>query len=400
MRMLTSDLVRVKMRQNQITPVYEDVDDPDSQGLAASLIDLYKTHEGKTLGELRENLQAYVGSNDNLMLCKGLMKLLEDRSEFASASTMEPGDIRAVLFERSARAYESGQFDRATILAESASVLKLSVEELENSLYADLKEMQVLKHVKDVAPRGLLIRYNTALAQAILFKATRLKIYLKRQPAQRMRQLIRAMKFHRLLFEVSGTQETGFEILLEGPLSLFKATQKYGLQMAVFLPWLLLARDWKLEAEVSWGQRRQEKKFYLSADAGLISHYPDRGMGMPEEFLQFAENFSKKESDWRIEPCEHFIELGGQGLLVPDYRFIHKDAGREIFLEIFGFWRRHSLASHLALLKRHKYQDVIVAVSRKLTAEEEVFEDFPGQVCFFNQYLLASDIIKLLKHFA
>ena len=55
----------------------------------------------------------------------------------------------------------------------------------------------------------------------------------------------------------------GYVFHIDGPLSLFSATNKYGLQMALFLPALLLCRDFRLDAELRWGPKREPRSFHL-----------------------------------------------------------------------------------------------------------------------------------------
>ena len=45
----------------------------------------------------------------------------------------------------------------------------------------------------------------------------------------------------------------GYTFTIDGPLSLFTATNKYGLQIALFLPALLHCHDFRLDAELRWG---------------------------------------------------------------------------------------------------------------------------------------------------
>ena len=80
----------------------------------------------------------------------------------------------------------------------------------------------------------------------------------------RFRQLFRAVKFHRLICTIHETPGNRYTLTLDGPLSLFSSTQKYGLQLALFLPALLHCKAFDLRANVRWGAERKEKQFALS----------------------------------------------------------------------------------------------------------------------------------------
>ena len=60
--------------------------------------------------------------------------------------------------------------------------------------------------------------------------------------------VLRLVKFYRLLCEVETVAEGVYKLRLDGPLSLFLSTQKYGLQLALFLPAILLCKDFDLQA--------------------------------------------------------------------------------------------------------------------------------------------------------
>ena len=46
------------------------------------------------------------------------------------------------------------------------------------------------------------------------------------------------------------------------------------------------------------------------------------------------------------------IELGREGVWVPDYRAVHTATGTDVFIEVLGFWKRSSLERLIRLLPR------------------------------------------------
>src|SRR5262249_42597689 len=147
---------------------------------------------------------------------------------------------------------------------------------------------------KDLSAERLLQRYNVALAQAVLLRSTGVHVHVRNEPPQRYRQLFRLIKFHRLVCEIERTAPDCYVLHLDGPLSLFAATQKYGLQLALFLPAVLLCRDFELRAELRWGPQRKPKRFTLTPADGLVSHSTDAGTYVPPELAMFVELFRKK----------------------------------------------------------------------------------------------------------
>src|SRR5207302_792189 len=124
-------------------------------------------------------------------------------------------------------------FDRDAVLLRVAGELGLGPEVIEHGLFADLKSEQRLIKFKDISAERLLQRYNVGLAQAVLLRSTGVHVTVRNEPPQRYRQLLRRVKFHRLVCEVERLTPESFQLHLDWPLSLFSATQKYGLQMAL-----------------------------------------------------------------------------------------------------------------------------------------------------------------------
>jgi uncharacterized protein len=265
---------------------------------------------------------------------------------------------------------------------------------VDQGLFADLKREQQLVKFKDITGERLLQRYNVALAQAVLLRSTKVHVDIRGEPPKRYRQLFRLVKFHRLVCEVERTGPEAYCLHLDGPLSLFAATQKYGLQLALFLPAVLLCRDFDLRADLRWGTQRKPKTFALSPADGLVSHYPDTGTYVPPELAMFAELFRKKIVDWDISEETEVFPLG-DGFWVPDYRLTHRKTGSKVLMEVLGFWRRASAERHLERLRRHAGEPFLLAVSDQLHVDDADLEGLPAGVHRFRQMPLPDEIARL-----
>jgi predicted nuclease of restriction endonuclease-like RecB superfamily len=396
--MLTGKMVRVRYARDRIVPYYLDAADPTWLEVAERLLELFRTQEGRTRGALEEDLKETFGNDPGQLVHQGLAKLLEDRCEFEVVSGHPPEQLRDMVFTTAAaRRRGHGEEllpDRNSILQEVAAELEMTPEAVDQGLFADLKSEQRLIHFKDTTVERLLQRYNVALAQAVLMRSTRVHAYIRNEPPQRYRQLFRLVKFHRLVCEVEATGPDGYCLHLDGPLSLFAATQKYGLQLALFLPALLLCRDFDLRAELRWGPQRKPKTFTLAAGDGLVSHYPDTGMYVPPELAMFAELFRQKIDDWDIVEETGLAPLG-DSFWVPDYRLIHRASGRAVFLEVLGFWRRSSVEKHLDRLRRHAQEPFLLAISEQLRVDNAELEGLPSGIHRFRQMPLPDEIARL-----
>jgi predicted nuclease of restriction endonuclease-like RecB superfamily len=393
--MLTGKLVRVRYGRERILPCYLDVNDAAWVEVAGRLLELFRGQTGRTRGELEADLEEAFGDDPAQVVHQGLAKLLQDRCEFEVVSGQPPERLREAVF-RAAAESRSGPdpFDREAVLREVAAELGTDPEAVEQGLFADLKSEQHLVSFKDITAERLVQRYNVALAQAVLLRSTRVHVAIRGEPPRRYRQLLRLVKFHRLVCDVEKTGPDSYQLHLDGPLSLFSATQKYGLQLALFLPAVLLCRDFELRAELRWGAQRRPKTFTLASSEGLVSHYPDTGTYVPLELAMFAELFRKKAEAWDIVEETEVFPLG-DGFWVPDFRLIHRASGQAVLLEVLGFWRRSSAEKHLARLREHARVPYLLAVSDQLRIDEAELEGLPAGVHRFRQMPLPDEVARL-----
>jgi predicted nuclease of restriction endonuclease-like RecB superfamily len=403
--MLTGKLVRVRYARDRIVPHYLDVRDPAWLEVAERLLELFRGQEGRTRGQLEQDLVEAFGDDPGQLVHQGLAKLLEDRCAFEVVSGHPPEKIRAAVFGAASRARQGGgaaavpagvAFDRGAVLREAGAELGLAPQAVEQGLFADLKSEQKLTHFDEISAERLLQRYNVALAQAVLLRSTRVHVTLRGEPPQRYRQLLRYVKFHRLVCEVERIGPDAHVLHLDGPLSLFTATQKYGLQLALFLPAVLLCRHFELSAELRWGAQRRARKLLLTPGDGLVSHLSDSGVYVPAELGMFAELFRKRIDDFDLVEETDVFPLGG-GFWVPDFRLTQRETGRTVRLEVLGFWRRSSALQHLARLRQHVREPFLLAVSDQLHIEEAQLEELPAGIHRFRNMPLPDEVARLAR---
>lgn len=402
--MLTSDLISARLYRREVKPRYVDARDAELLELAEQLIAIFASHLGCRRDDLDRDLKELLGSGTDFLLHRALAKLLLDRCEFATASEIEPEALRQDLFTAAAAHYrrpmaegEAFSFDRDSVVAAVADRLALTAPQVETGLYADLKGEQVLDSWQPCDAEWLLDRYNVALAQGVLLRATKLRLRVQEASASRQRELFRRIKFFRLLHRIQGVGDHTWVIDLDGPLSVFKASGKYGLQMANFLPTLMHFDRWSLEAQVAWGKKRRAAKFKLASDAGLkATSAPLKGQWQPPELEWFPEQFDKLASEWSVSTEADLVVVGGQSVVIPDFVFQHAD-GRRVSMEVLGFWRRGSLERRLDELRRGATKQILLAVSKQLLTEDDDLSDLPVEVYVFRQTPIARKVLAHLE---
>ena len=403
--MLTGNLLRVRVKGKELVPVFIDAERPALVERAQLLVDVFAraTEEAWTRGEVTAALREIEGVDTDHKLTRGLGKVLLDRGELETVSDLDPREIRRAVFARAAergplarRPEPTGRPVAADILAEVAQELGIAVEHVGRALYADLKDEQRLVAHRPLSPAALLQRYNVALVQAVLLRATWLEVRLVDPEPKRLAQLLRFARFHELMVRVERVAGGAAVLVhLDGPESLLRQSTRYGLQLATFFPAILLQTGaWSAEAEVLWGRRKVRKALHLSDRLGLVSHYRDTGTWKSRTEQFFEDRWGTEQDGWFRHPGQ-VQHLGGQHLLVPAYTFRKGD--RTAHLDIVGYWRRSYLVQRLEATP----PDVVLAVSKRLCGDKAGLpEDMAERVVPFAEIIPVAKVLALLERVA
>lgn len=384
--MLTADLALSWQRGEQIKPRYIDTGDEEYLRAAEDLVALFAEHEGRERAALEESLQDYVGTGTDYKIMRGLIKLLTDRCEFETSAPAEPAEIRRAVFTKARELHPVvGEETRARVVAEAARELACEPDALLEALYADLPEHQRLTAFETITPSELLDLYNVAQAQALLYRAVEMQLWLEPQAAEGYRALFGAIKAYRLIHTVKGNARDGYEVRLDGPVSIFQRSQKYGIQMAVFLPALLLCEGWRMRAEIQ--ARRGSSAFFelTSRQTRLRSHYLNiEGYENPViERLTAA--WERAGVSWTLEPSGEVIDLGDSAF-IPDFA-LRNEAGSRVFLEGLGFWTPEHLRKRLLEFDHAGIKNFILAVWDELRGSRDPMTNIPPNTIIFKRSL-------------
>ena len=399
--MLTGELLRARVSGRTLSPSFIDPERPAHRRRAEHLLDLFgeAVEHAWTRGEVDQAVTDLIGEGQDARIVRGLARLCADRSTFEVASPLSPVELRWKVFSRAREmgpvALEAGVLDRPTashVLEDVARSLDCTPEQVSDALYADLRDAHRITRCDVASASALLHRYNLALVQALLLRATEVTIVLEGATVPRMRQLLRYVKFHQLI-HAAHRHGSGWKLVLDGPLSLFQQSTRYGMSLANFLPALVLQPGpWRLEATVLWTKAKHRKSLVVDSEMGLVSHYTDRGGYEAPEVAGFRERFESRERAWTLDPHPEIVDLNGRAVIVPD--FVLRKGDREVLLEIVGFWRRDWLVRRLEDLDRAGPGNLLLAVSRKLVGSKASLEGFEGSVIDFAKVLTPARVIE------
>lgn len=393
--MLTADLAMSRQRGDRITPLYLEPEDANYAQAAEDLIGIVRRHLGRRRAEMEKMLDEYIGIGTDYRIMRGLIKLLADRCKFETSAAADPVELRQLLFLRARERHPVAPESREALIAELAESLGIDPAAIPESLYADLAENQRLTAFDELEPHELIDQYNLAQAQALLYRCVEMTLWLEPQPPAGYRQLFDAIKRFGLIHAIRGRAVAGYEVTLSGPVSLFHRSQKYGIQMSVFLPALLECEAWRMRAEV---ETKYDKRAFYDLDSrqqrlrDSLARFTAEDPHLADKLL---DKWPSITDEWRLERSRDVIDLG-RGAFAPDLVATHAD-GRRIHIELMGFWTPRYLKDRLEEFAHDGRKDFLLAVSEELRGTKDATAIWPAEVLTYKASLDARTLLAAIE---
>ena len=417
--MLPLQLLRTRItdKGTNIVPRFCTADDSVLH-LAAKIIkefeESWKNKEKKLF--LTERIALLESEYNDYKLARGFYTLLERRCIFtkineikteskAIASNIDvnnnnlhdPVNIRKELFEESSkRGFALTEFGRREIIDTVASRINVHSNDLIDVMWSDLEENLVLEWFDAISPEQLLAWYNLSLMQTLLFNCTKLEFSVS--GGSNWKRILRDIKRLGLMYNLqyialeeekrsihvdeidydnrdikfinaSNTDTKNNPIIicsLDGPLSIFKLTDRYGTSIAKILPSIISSDTWSLKAWIVRKTMSLGKKIYefkiSNKDTPPLSREPyynkekdkerKRILYTAKESSQliyfdsgveekFSTRFEQSATGWKLIREPDPLILSNGKALIPDFAF--EKYGTRIYLEIVGFWTKEYL---------------------------------------------------------
>jgi hypothetical protein len=393
--MLPSDLLRTKVRHDEIYPMLIEPKD-DSIELVSDLINVFRDNTGKKLGEMRSILEEMEDQGFDYRLVRGLVALLERRSELRVNSSIDPVKVRKAVFSSASRSYPVTSPEKWSVVIKEAAVeLGVQEDEVLSSMYADLENELVLADFKQVDEKSLINEYNISLVQSLLFKATELRF----SATGGHKSLLRNAKKMGLMYTAEQHGDR-VEIAIDGPTSALKMTERYGTLFARLFPVIVLAPGWSLEASILRKDYSGNPRIYRlklsEARSGWLFGTPavqDESFDSEME-SQFFNIFKNANTGWDIirepEPL-----IAGKHIFIPD--FLLSKNGINVYVEIMGFWTSEYLKRKIGKLSGIKGRDMIVLVNTKMACD--ALKNISGNIIFYDKKIPLKPIMDSLNNF-
>ena len=382
--MLTSDLLVTKISKGKIEPVYALLNQVNLE-IANSIINIFQGHVGRTYGELIEELEGI--EEINYRLIRGLAQILERRCVIDTDSVIDPVAARRAVFEES-KGFITGNEDRKKVLDKTARKLSIEPDDLEKALWADHEGNLVVKEFQTITAEDLLRQYNLSLAQTLLFRATGMEIQLE----DNYQPVFRKIKQLGLIYNIQDDK-----ISLEGPISLFKLTEKYGSAFAKLLPTIMESSRWSLKASISRKTFQGKRIYDFTLDHTKRSFFGtesetaeiDFDSAIEKEFYQLSFH------GWTVRR-EPTVLKAGQYAFIPDFS-LERD-GTKIYVEIVGFWTPEYLKHKIQKLNQlQEKESMILLVNRNLACTGSEFQ--AENLLFYDRKIPHLEIIKILRRY-
>ncbi|WP_254533509.1 DUF790 family protein [Natrinema gelatinilyticum] len=442
--MLTANLARSRTTDETVTPLFIDPSEARYRETARELIKLFEDHLDEPKGDLENAIDELTVADTDYKIVQGLAKLLKDECEFEVVASVDPREIRRRLLEKANERYPivrqptlGEDTQKLEVYSAVADELGISLQDCYRGMYADLEDNKRLVRIgtrtadrykstgdtststtnltgssaeeyehTDLTVDWLLTRYNLALAQAVLYDATEMRIRVW----DHFGTVFSYVKLFGLMHRIypidtdgdrveSTDQATGYEAVLDGPASLFSKSQKYGIRMANFLPALPLCERWEMAAEIIMDEATSEtRQFTLDQSEGLNSHYR-AGKRFDSDVEQtLAQKWDRANTDWELVREDDVFDLGAE-VMIPDFALEHPD-GRRAILEIVGFWTPEYLESKLEKIQQVESENFVLAVSERLECASEDFGSVADRVLWFKTGIHVYDVVEMAEQYA
>ncbi|HEX2306533.1 MAG TPA: DUF790 family protein [Nitrososphaeraceae archaeon] len=404
--MLPTELLRVRIssKANQIRPVFYAYEKDNEPSLPSKIIKMFEEMAEKELSRANvdENLSKLEAKYTDYKLVRGICHLLEQRCEYVSPSKIFSDSrnnntsaiyLRKKIFEESSRiGYPVTEDERKHILQKVASKNGLTIDEMQVAMWNDLDKNKYLKNFDSLSPLQLVAWYNISILQTLLLNCVKLEFSVDggfnwKKILRKIKQLgLMYFLYHESNFEsesndntknqdvvLNGKNDKRVICTVDGPLSIVRLTDRYGMAMAKLIPLIILTEMWSIDATIlrkSISGIKKTYRFQLSHkdkdlplfDASNTQFRPEPNSEPAFSFnkydmdnfdsnveKKFMDKFLKFSTGWKLIREPDPLILSDGKAFISD--FVFEKYGIKVYLEIVGFWTKEYLKRKLEKIK-------------------------------------------------
>ncbi|HJR84687.1 MAG TPA: DUF790 family protein [Nitrososphaeraceae archaeon] len=408
--MLPIELLRVNIstKMNHIKPVFCN---ENELSLPTKIIKTYQEMAEKKVSKaiVDESISKIEDKHSDYKFVRGICHLLEQRCIYSSPvlhsdKITEIGNnnsnsaiyLRRDIFEESSRTgYPVTENERRNILQKIALKNKLTIEELELSMWNDLDKNRYLKSFDSLSSLQLVAWYNISILQTLLLNCVKLEFsvyggYNWKKILHKIKQLglmyflyseadpkstkDNQSKKHNIVFGNDNDKKIICEV--DGPLSILRLTDRYGIAIAKLIPLIIFTENWSINAVILRKSVSGAKKTYnfrisnndedlpIFDASEITSHFDSPSMSnsnLGSSFDNALDNFDSNverkfmdkfltfSTNWGLSREPDPLILSDGRAFIADFLF--EKSKVKVYFEIVGFWTSDYLKRKLEKIK-------------------------------------------------
>lgn len=393
---------------NHIKPVFCN---ENELSLPTKIIKTYQEMAEKKVSKaiVDESISKIEDKHSDYKFVRGICHLLEQRCIYSSPvlhsdTITEIGNnnsnsaiyLRRDIFEESSRTgYPVTENERRNILQKIALKNKLTIEELELSMWNDLDKNRYLKSFDSLSSLQLVAWYNISILQTLLLNCVKLEFsvyggYNWKKILHKIKQLglmyflyseadpkstkDNQSKKHNIVFGNDNDKKIICEV--DGPLSILRLTDRYGMAIAKLIPLIIFTENWSINAVILRKSVSGAKKTYnfrisnndedlpIFDASEITSHFDSPSMSnsnLGSSFDNALDNFDSNverkfmdkfltfSTNWGLSREPDPLILSDGRAFIADFLF--EKSKVKVYFEIVGFWTSDYLKRKLEKIK-------------------------------------------------
>ncbi|MEM0135855.1 MAG: DUF790 family protein [Thermoplasmatales archaeon] len=232
----------------------------ENSDYCASVIGLFSRCKGWSKGEIEEELKNMELKVQNPKILRGLALIMFRASEFRRPSPLDSEKVRKEIFSIAKNPIVNPE-ERKAILERIASFMSATIQEVDDAIYGDKESNIILVSPFNASPDMLAKKFNEEQIETVIMKSLWVEVSTKTQA----NDFIRSLRTKGLLFE-ERIQDDRHVIRVNGPVSIFEKSERYGTKLALFVRYVLSHDDWEINASISLksntGKKRKDEFSY------------------------------------------------------------------------------------------------------------------------------------------
>jgi hypothetical protein len=178
-------------------------------------------------------------------------------------------------------------------------------------------------------------------------------------------RIFRAVKFHGLMY-MAVRRGGSIAVRLDGPISLFKLTRRYGTALAKIVPEIIRAKPWRVQAKILRANRLLNFIIDSEGHGWLFPELQPTEKYDSAVEAEFAVQFNSLGTAWEVKREPEPVEAGS-AIMIPDFTF--RFGRLKVYMEVIGFWTKEYLKRKIEKLAEVK-APFIIAVDEELACDK------------------------------